>query len=148
MSSIFNISDNEVFIARISKLQPETTPLWGKMNVTQMMKHCGAPMDIAFETLTIKVPFIFRLLGRLMKKSILNGPEFKKNSPTAKDLIFDGSYDFETAKSELIEKCKKFQQGPKVITLQIHPFWGKLTTEEWDKLQILHLNHHLSQFGV
>lgn len=148
MKSIYNENDNEAFIARIEKLKPETQAIWGKMNVTQMMQHCAAPMDIAFETLKIEVPFIYRILGRLMKNSILNSPEFKKNSPTAKDLIFSGTYDFKQSQGLLIDKCRKFQDGPKVITLKVHPFWGKLTENEWDKLQVMHLNHHLTQFGV
>ncbi len=29
-----------------------------------------------------------------------------------------------------------------------HPFFGKLTSKEWDQLTCNHLDHHLRQFGV
>ena len=40
----------------------------------------------------------------MMKKSWLSAPEFKKNSPTAKEFIRTDNYDFNTVKKELIEK--------------------------------------------
>jgi hypothetical protein len=147
MPSIFNPSDNQDLINRIEKLTPTSERQWGKMTVDQMLKHSIAPIDVVFGDLTIKMPFYLSWLGRLFKKSVLNN-EFKKGSPTAKEFIFTGSYDFEKSKQELIEKTKKFQDGTKVIKLEKHPFWGKMTPQEWDTLMWKHLDHHLKQFGV
>ncbi|OXA75288.1 hypothetical protein B0A56_11305 [Flavobacterium columnare NBRC 100251 = ATCC 23463] len=147
MKNIFTLSDNEELINRIAKLTPETQPLWGKMTVDQMMKHCIASIDVATGDLVLKIPFLMSLLGKLMKNKVLNN-EFKHNSPTAPQFIFKEKYDFEKVKLELIQKTRNFQNGTKVIKLNFHPFWGKLTNEDWNKLQWNHLDHHLRQFGV
>jgi hypothetical protein len=149
MASIFDKNDNNLIISRINALTPETQPLWGKMNVGQMLSHCQAPLDVASGDLQLKSNFILQIIGKLYKKKILAAPGFKKNSPTAPDFLRNNPVDFEGAKSELIAKVLKFSSlGPKVIANHKHPFFGEMTNEEWDLLQWKHLDHHLKQFGV
>lgn len=148
MSSIYNPSDNQEIINRINQLRPDSQPSWGKMSVDQMLSHCIAPIDIALGNKHLKANFLFSLLGRMIKKKMINAPGFKKNSPTAPDFIRKGTYDFEATKLELIEKFASFTQGAHVIKTNKHPFFGPMSHEEWDNLQWKHLNHHLKQFGV
>ncbi|MEO8517107.1 MAG: DUF1569 domain-containing protein [Flavobacterium sp.] len=149
MPSIFNKTDNQEIISRIEKLTPNTEPGWGKMNPAQMLSHCQCPMNVAFGDLSLKSNFILLLVGRLYKKKILAAPGFKKNSPTAPDFIRNGECNFETSKSELIQKINLFSElGEKAIKSYKHPFFGTMSAEEWDVLQWKHLDHHLKQFGV
>lgn len=148
MPSIYTKSDNDAMIARILKLQPDSEALWGKMNAVQMMKHANEAIIIAFGENNITVNLMMRILGRLVKNKVFNSPEFQKNSPTAKEFIFEGVYDFESTQKELIRNFSRFATGPQSITLQKHPFWGKLNSEDWDKLMWKHVDHHLRQFGV
>ena len=39
IKSVFNAADVAELIDRINKLTPQSTPLWGKMNVGQMLAH-------------------------------------------------------------------------------------------------------------
>lgn len=147
--SLFNPDDNREIILRIEKLTPDTKPLWGKMNASQMLSHCQAPIDVAFGNLKLKPNFFLLMLGRIYKNKILAAKGFKKDSPTAPDFIRNGDYDFEDSKAKLIERIKTFaDEDPKAIKINKHPFFGKMTEEEWDNLQWKHLNHHLRQFGV
>lgn len=149
MKSIFDLTDNNQIIERIQKLTPESKAQWGKMSVDQMLSHCQAPIDVAFGTLPLKANFMMQILGKMLKNKILKGPDFKKNSPTAPSFIRTESYDFETTKNELIEKVKRFaSEGHGAIKNQTHPFFGKMTYDEWDKLHYMHLDHHLKQFNV
>lgn len=148
MKSIFNSIDNREIIARIQKLTPVSQPLWGKMSVDQMLKHINDAVLVSFNEKELYVPFIFRILGRMMKNSVLKQSEFSKNSPTAKEFKYETNFDFETVKNELISNFSRFQQGEKAITCSKHPFWGKMNSDEWDTLQWKHVDHHLRQFGV
>lgn len=148
MKSIYNANDNQEIISRIQKLTPESKALWGKMTVDQMLKHCIAPIDVAFGDLELKANPIMAFLGKMMKNKIINSPEFKKDSPTAPAFIKTETYDFTATRNELIEKVQKFATGSQVIKSNKHPFFGKMSTEDWDKLQWKHLDHHLRQFNA
>ncbi len=149
MGSVFDKLGNEEIIRRINTLTPESQPLWGKMNVQQMLSHCQAPIDLAFGDLKLKSNILFLLLGRIFKKKILAAPMFKKNSMTEPSFVRTGDYDFEKTKAELLSKVRRFaSEGTASIKIEKHPFFGKMTYEEWDNLHWKHLNHHLKQFGV
>ena len=84
-----------------------------------------------------------------MKKKIINAPEFSKNSPTAPEFIRNQPCDFEQSKSELITKISILAtDGAQSIKVNTHPFFGEMSTDDWDKLMWKHLDHHLRQFGV
>lgn len=149
MNSIYDKASNDAMIARINKLTPETKALWGKMNAAQMLQHCYLTTEVTFGKLEIKMNFMMRLLGKMLKKKVLYGNEMKKNSPTAKEFIITENIDFEKAKADFISNFSRFaSEGKSSITLMNHPFWGKMNHQEWDLLMWKHTNHHLEQFGV
>lgn len=147
IDSIFDKADNAKIIARINSLTPESQPLWGKMTVDQMLKHTNEALIVAFGENTIKVNFLMRLLGKMLKNKVFNS-DFGKNSPTAPEFVFKESYDFEVSKKELMENFSRFAKGQESIKVTNHPFWGKMTLEDWNKLMWKHVDHHLRQFGV
>ena len=149
MNSIFEKAGNEAMISRLNRLTPISQAQWGKMNAAQMLSHCQAPIDVAFGNLKLKPNFLIALLGKMFKNKILNAAEFKKNSPTAPEFIRKEAVDFEQSKKELIQKVMLFSElGEKAIKSNRHPFFGEMTFEDWDRLQYMHLDHHLRQFGV
>ncbi|NHM06184.1 DUF1569 domain-containing protein [Flavobacterium sp. CYK-4] len=149
MASVFNPIDNQAMVDRIEKLTPQTQALWGKMSVNQMFVHSTKAIEVAYGKIELKVLFIFRLLGRLLKNKVIVKGNLDKNSPTAKEFVITDQPDFEVSKKDLIQAFRKFaQEGPSCIKLHKHPFWGPLTIEEWDMLMWKHLDHHLRQFGV
>lgn len=145
--SIYIPTDNQIMIDRINKLTAETPANWGKMTPTQLFRHCNAAVEVAFAERTMKINFFIKLLGKMLKNKVFNS-DFKRNSPTAPELIFTDSYDFETAKKELITNFSKFAKGHSSIKVFDHPFWGKMNYDDWNKLMWRHLDHHLIQFGV
>ncbi|MBA3665995.1 MAG: DUF1569 domain-containing protein [Bacteroidetes bacterium] len=150
MKSLFNKQDAQEFIDRINKLTPSTPALWGKMNVAQMLTHNQKPLEIASGALKPKINKIIKLLfGKRAKKQLLSGEPFKKNLPTFSEAIIVDQKEFETEKQKLRKLIMEFQQnGVNGLTKDPHPFFGGLTPAEWDILQVKHLDHHLSQFGV
>jgi hypothetical protein len=147
MDSIFDKTGNAAIIARINTLTTESKALWGKMTVDQMCKHCTSAINVAFGKQDVKVNFLIRFLGKMLKDKVFNS-EFKKNSPTAKEFVFTNQYDLEISKKEFFESFSLFAQGHQAIKVIDHPFWGKMTYEDWDKLMWKHVDHHLKQFSV
>ena len=149
MKSIFIKEYNDEIIGRINKLTSDAKPQWGKMNAGQMLAHCTVGVRIAFGEQKLKRVFIGILFGRLAKKILVNDKPFRHSSPTAKEFIIAGDRNFEEEKARLISYVMRFaKDGEKVLRKEPHPFFGKLTTTEWDGLMWKHLDHHLRQFGV
>jgi hypothetical protein len=150
MKNLFDKQHAEEFIYRINKLSPASAAQWGKMNVAQMLTHCQKPLEIAAGELRPKPNAVIKFLfGKRAKVQLLTAPEFKKNLPTFKEAIIVDARVFETEKNKLIKRIESFQQkGEAGITKAPHPFFGDLTTKEWNILQTKHLDHHLRQFGV
>ncbi|MEO8148379.1 MAG: DUF1569 domain-containing protein [Bacteroidia bacterium] len=149
MKSLFNQSDTKEIIDRINRLTPETKAQWGKMNVSQMLAHAQAPLHIATDKLKLKRGLIGILFGRIAKKQLMKPEPFKKNLPTAPEFVRKDERVFKAEKENLIDSINSFTKaGSSGITKEAHPFFGKMTAEEWDILQWKHLDHHLRQFGV
>lgn len=149
MNNLFDQSDVARILERIEKLTENSRRQWGKMNVAQMLAHCNVSIETAMGLNVIDRVFIGRIIGPLMKPSVLGKKPFAKNSPTDKSYIFTGERVFEEEKSKTIATINKFfEGGPAQCTSHPHPFFGKFTPEQWAVFQWKHLDHHLRQFGV
>ncbi|MEO8568386.1 MAG: DUF1569 domain-containing protein [Ginsengibacter sp.] len=147
MPSLFDSSDNDSIQERVNKLTSDTKPLWGKMNATEMLAHLQQPVLVAFGELKIKRGVLGFLFGKIAKKQMLADKPFKQNMPTVKEFRVSAK-NFSNEKNTLLSYVERFKKGPQIITSDPHPFFGKMTLEEWDTLQWKHLDHHLRQFGV
>ena len=79
----------------------------------------------------------------------LSEKPFKQNLPTDKHFVIKSEVEFENAKNQLITYVRNFaEKGDSVIVVNKHPFFGKMSTQQWDVLLWRHLDHHLMQFGV
>jgi hypothetical protein len=68
--------------------------------------------------------------------------------PTDKTFIVSDQRNFGEEKKKLLALIERFVRlGPNGISKEKHPFFGKLTPDEWGGLMRNHLNHHLKQFG-
>ena len=148
MKTIFNEDDKNEILNRIEKLSPQSKPIWGKMDVAQMLAHCA--LGAKFPTGEVRpTPSSLRFVGRFFKKKILEKGQFAKNSPTAKEIRIVDARDFEKEKMQFIAAIKKlYEGGEKGVAVDSHAFFGKMTPKEWGRLNYIHADHHLSQFGV
>lgn len=149
MQSIFNLTDFTTLINRIKQLKPTSKPIWGKMNPAQMLTHCQKPLQVVFGELKLKRGLFGMLFGGMAKKSMSGEKPFKKNLPTAPSFIVNTERDFDDEKQKLIALLHRFLNIEAVeLESIVHPFFGKMTRDEWDKLMWKHLDHHLQQFGA
>ena len=148
--TLFDLADNQTIVARIQSLEPNTPNQWGKMNVAQMLAHCVQPMKIAFREVQSKRGLIGYLFGGMAKRKYITGAnDFDKNLPTHPTFVQTGTPDFFAQTELLISYVQRWiTEGSAAITTDEHPFFGKMSAEEWDILMLKHLDHHLRQFGA
>jgi len=93
---------------------------------------------------------IGRLIGGIIKPMALKDEvPMRRNSPTAKSLVIHDDRDLAKEKDRLTGIIDRFAGGgPAVCAVHPHPFFGKLTPQQWAILMYKHLDHHLRQFGV
>jgi hypothetical protein len=149
MKSLYEKTVCDELLNRIDQLSSESKAVWGKMNVTQMLAHTAAGMDMASGRLNIDRVLIGKLIGRFIKPIYTNERPFGKNSPTAAELVRANASDFEKEKENLKKLMKEFSEGGvEKCTRHPHPFFGKLKAEDWGIGIYKHTDHHLRQFGV
>ena len=150
MESLFDKNISQKFIERINQLSPETKAQWGKMTVEQMLWHCQKPFEIASGALVPTVnPIIKFLFGKSAKKGMTGPIPVKKNLPTFREAKGNNSAVFDTEKKKLIEMIENFQKkGADGLIKKPHPLFGEMSVTEWNALEVKHLDHHLTQFGV
>jgi hypothetical protein len=147
VKNLFDAVVKQDIIVRINKLTPESKPLWGKMNVSQMLAHLQVPIGVADGTQKLKRTLFGRIVGPMVKSIIYNDKPFKRSLPTDPSFVMFGSEkDFETEKQKLLVMVNNFTET--AIVNETHVFFGKLTKEQWSKGTWKHLDHHLQQFGV
>ena len=148
--SIYLRSTTNELIERIQKLDAESQPQWGKMNVGQMLSHCCVPyQQILGEDTTTPNFFVRTILKIFLKKSMTNEVPYKQNLPTGPNYIRNTNHDFEEEKARLIDYIQQIEKmGPENLSKIPSKFLGKLTAQEWSNQLYKHLDHHLQQFGV
>ncbi len=149
MKSIFDKNSRVEIINRINALTEQNKAHWGKMTVTQMIRHCAICEEYYYGNIKVKRSFYGRLFGKKAIKGILKdeSSSFEKNALTSHQFIVcDTKLDFETEKAnwkQLIERYATFED--KKFT---HWFFGKMTKEQLGQFIYKHCDHHLKQFGA
>ena len=149
MNNLFDTPDAVGLLARLTKLTPNSAPSWGKMNVAQMLAHCQVPLEVAIGEKKLKRTFIGFLFGNIAKKQLTNDKPFGKSMPTDPSFVVKDERDFISEFQKLDLLIKRFNESDKLaVAARSHPFFGKMTPDQWGILLWKHLDHHLRQFGA
>lgn len=150
MKDIFNPQTIQEFQARIEKLTPNSKGQWGKMNVYQMLKHCTGNEQMLLGQRQFKRVFLGRLFGKMaLKSNIKDDKPMSQNSPTHPDLVIKGNGDMEQEKQLWIQLLQDYpKRKPNDYNGFVHPFFGKMNSEQVSRFAYKHIDHHLRQFGV
>lgn len=148
--SIFEKSTTEECLSRLGKLTYESKPLWGKMNVAQMLAHVNVAYDICYEKVESENSGAAKFLLKLfVKKTVVGEKPYKKNSRTAPIFQVVDERDFETEKLKLIENITHTEElGKEHFERKESSSFGSLSSREWSNQFYKHMDHHFKQFGV
>lgn len=150
MESIFDQKVHDLILNRIEKLTPNSTPLWGKMSVSQMLAHCNAAFELVFTDHFVKAEAFNRLINSsLMINLMVSDEPYPQNVQTAPQLLIHEEADFENEKKKLISFLNKIHNlGAAHFEDNENMAFGSLNAYEWHNVFYKHLHHHLQQFNV
>ncbi|MBW7452900.1 DUF1569 domain-containing protein [Paenibacillus sepulcri] len=149
MRNIFNHTHSMEILTRIDKLSPQSQSQWGQMNVAQMLAHCTSFQDIPMGNSFPPRGWLGVLIGGFVKPLFYNDKPLPRNMSTIPTILIAEEKEFEQEKEILKQNIIAFQNnGPERCSTHPHPFFGKLTPEQWGIGIYKHLDHHLKQFGV
>lgn len=151
MKNLLNMEDNKEMVGRISSVSISDRPLWGKMNVSEMLVHLADQIRIGLGTketkfvgnaISTSIAKYAVLLGVPAPKGKVNTvPELKQGAGGSKTVGFDQD------KKTLIDMVNDFSKSHGADTFREHPYFGNLSKKQWGRLAYIHINHHLKQFG-
>ena len=127
----------ETILTHLENIESTTQPLWGSMSAQRMVEHLSDSMKMAVgqSVFPLEVPE-----DRIpkMKEFLLSEKPMAKNMevPFAKKNEELRSADLELAIDENEHETT------------LHPYYGPLNYEEWNRLHAKHFTHHLQQFGL
>jgi hypothetical protein len=149
MGNILNKKDHEEIKKRLADLKRDDLPIWGKMNVGEMLCHTADQVKLAMGEIVSEDKSTF-MMRTLVKNLILAGMKPGKGVGTMAEInphkLGSKPVNFDSDRDYLLRKIDDFIVCDEKV-LKPHPVFGKLSKKQWGKLVYSHLDHHLSQFG-
>jgi oxepin-CoA hydrolase/3-oxo-5,6-dehydrosuberyl-CoA semialdehyde dehydrogenase len=141
-----------ILIDCIDDLPERTVPLWGKMTAHNMIEHLIWTFECSIGAIELPCRTPENLLERVKKFLYDNRPtpqNFK--NPLLGDNPLPNRYpSYSEAKKVLLKDVLAFngQINGHPGAVHIHPVFGPLGVEEWQRSHYKHCYHHLLQFGM
>lgn len=147
MKSIFDTTTRNELIQRINTLNENSQPLWGKMNVFQMLRHCVLCEELYLGKIQHKRVFMGRIFGRIGLKNLMKDESpLQRNAPTSPMFIVRETVGNVTEeKNKWISLIKEYENYKNDYFT--HWFFGKMTKEQVGYFVYKHTDHHLRQFN-
>jgi oxepin-CoA hydrolase/3-oxo-5,6-dehydrosuberyl-CoA semialdehyde dehydrogenase len=145
--------ERKVIEQRLTELKADTKAQFGIMTAQHMIEHLTLTVKLSYGR--IKLAEFEPTEKQLAQKHALLYTEidFPKGilAPEIGQKLLDLRYpDLDTSKNELLNSIdaynSHFAESPKDMTL--HPRFGRLTHDEWERFHKKHFTHHLGQFGL
>lgn len=148
MKTLFDAVFRDELIQRIQSIDENRTPLWGKMSVYQMARHCTYWNDwvLGNGDFVYQQAFLGKLFGKMaLRSNTRDDKPIGKKMPTGKAFKFmEKEGDLSAQKA--IWKTQMDQFAHFSNDLFIHDFFGKMTREQIGIFAFKHNDHHLRQF--
>jgi hypothetical protein len=149
MKSLYDPAVADEVRRRIASLRADSERAWGKMSPAQMLAHCAMAMENALGDMPLPRHPLGRVIGGLLKRRlIVKGKPMGRSAPTHPSVLVADERIFDVERKRLERSIDRFTSGPNAASRQPHFFFGPMTPAEWATFMYIHLDHHLTQFGV
>ena len=147
MKSVWNVSDRQELLQRVSSLRPETKGTWGRMTAPQMVAHLADSLRMALGDI-VCAPKNSAIRFTPLKQVVIYWLPFPKGVPTAVELITRAPADWQSEVADLNSLLDQFGRRDRNGLWPDHPVFGRMQGSSWGVLVYRHMDHHLRQFGV
>lgn len=148
MGTLFAAPDRSSVLSRISSLDPDRKPLWGRFTAPEMVCHvsCGLRQGLGvFDAGPPAGPLRYPPLNWLLIH-VLPWPKGKAKSPPEFLSVRPAKWEHDVASLEVL--VEEFGNRGASADWPPSKVFGRITGRSWGVLQYKHLDHHLRQFGV
>lgn len=138
-------------IERLDTLSPNQNPVWGRMNVGQMVRHLLDTYELAMGQRTASehsnwfqrtvIKYLALHTSMPWPKGVPTRPEFDQEKNGTPPGVFTAEVE------ELKRAVRRFATHPRDFQFGRHPIFLELTEWEWMRWAYAHCDHHLRQFG-
>ncbi len=136
----------------VSEITENTAPAWGNMSARHVIEHLTWTFRISSGQYAVPCnlpPRIVERARRYLYDEKMASRNFK-NPLLGEHPPGFVTHDFSVAQSDFLRELKiyfaYFKQNPDAIP--VHPVFGPIGAEEWDRSHYKHCYHHLYQLGA
>ncbi|MEQ8615133.1 MAG: DUF1569 domain-containing protein [Lacipirellulaceae bacterium] len=130
-------------LAEAEQAAAQNASTQGNWSLAMIFDHLAKTIDCSLDGFGFKAPFFFRIAGPLMRKMFLGKPMPAgfQLSKEAAAVIGPSETETSAALDHLRTSIRRFQSSSEVAH---HPFFGKMTYDEYDLLHRRHAGLHMS----
>jgi hypothetical protein len=139
-------------IERLKRIPDDAKPKWGTLDKAGVIRHLIWVIHHSMGR-SKQMPYLGNFITvHLVAPLVLNGfIPIPKNVKAPKHVVAAGATlqdpgDLETLQALLEEYISLVQADE--LKPSFHPAFGYIGVDGWDKMHVLHFEHHLKQFGV
>ena len=137
-------------ISRISAISPDSRRQWGTMTPDQMLHHLNLATGSAFGYFTLpnESNVLSQTLFKWLMVDLLSIQPKGLQLPLNFKIPQSERFSFEEEKNLLLEIINKACNSISTVNWSPHPYFGKMTDNQWGRLLTVHIDYHLKQFGA
>ena len=153
MKSLARAEHAAELIRRLGDVRPDSTRLWGRMTVHQMVCHLGDSFrmvtreKVVVETSTVLQRTVVKWVALYAPLPWPTG-----RIPTVPELDQCGGgtapEDFAADVARVRASIDRMAREAGTVAWPRHPYFGPMSVSAWLRWGYLHVDHHLRQFGA
>lgn len=148
MPTLFDKPTADQVLARVGRHTATSQRQWGKMSVSQMLKHMSTAFSVPINKIQLPKDKLYYIAANPFTRWVMINvmPVWPKNMATVDAFIVKDDPAFDKSKADFLQAFNEFLVSQDFSGS--HPAFGVMPKEQWGQAMYIHLDHHLRQFGV
>ena len=147
MKSLWDPTVREELVVRVSALQPDRLPRWGRLTCSRMLVHVTDALAMYMGDLSAGGAWT-PLRYFPVKQAFIYLLPIPRNVPTAPELLSREPGAWEEEQDRFGQTLAAFCAQDSRAEWPTHPLFGRLSRRALGVLAYKHTDHHLRQFGA